>query len=209
MKHLLFICTLLLSAINFDCFGTNSIWTKDHFKGPLYDIGDWSYGVPKVVTWGDRSHLKIGKFCALSQEIIILLDAEHRPDWATTYTFQGIWPDHVQEGHPGTKGDVVIGNDVWIGYQAMILSGVTIGDGAVIGARAVVTKDVPPYAIVVGSPARVIRYRFSPSIIERLLKIQWWNWPLERIHLILPLLTSDKVEELVSYAESIQANHPL
>lgn len=79
------------------------------------------------------------------------------------------------------KGDIVIGNDVWIGYEAVIMAGVTIGDGAIIGARAVVTKDVPPYTIVGGVPARDIRRRFSDDVIARLLELKWWDWPAEQI----------------------------
>ena len=79
------------------------------------------------------------------------------------------------------KGDIVIGNDVWIGYEAVVMAGVTIGDGAIIGARAVVTKDVPPYTIVGGVPAREIRRRFSDDVIARLLELKWWDWPAEQI----------------------------
>lgn len=79
------------------------------------------------------------------------------------------------------KGDIVIGNDVWIGYEAVIMAGVTIGDGAIIGARAVVTKDVPPYTIVGGVPAKQIRKRFSDETISELLKVKWWDWPIEKI----------------------------
>jgi len=79
------------------------------------------------------------------------------------------------------KGDIVIGNDVWIGYEAVVMAGVTIGDGAIIGARAVVTKDVPPYTIVGGVPARKIRRRFSDNVIARLLELKWWDWPAEQI----------------------------
>ena len=83
-------------------------------------------------------------------------------------------------GHPHTKGNVIIGNDVWIGYGAKILSGVSIGDGAVVGAGAVVAKNIPPYAVVVGNPAKIIKFRFKPEDVEILLGIQWWNWPLEK-----------------------------
>lgn len=183
------------------CAFANSIWTKDNL--PSYDIGDWSYGTPKVVTWGDKSKLKIGRFCAISQEVVIMLDTEHHIDWVSTYTFNGIWPHMIAQGHPTSKGDVVIGNDVWIGYQAMILSGVKIGDGAVIGARSVVTKDVPPYAIVAGCPAKVIRYRFPQPVIDKLLKFQWWYWPLEKIYTVVPLLTSNQIDLFLYYAEQL------
>jgi virginiamycin A acetyltransferase len=204
--HLLHMLALSVTLLLVPCHcKAESIFTKDAPGLYKYDIGEWSYGWPKVVTWGENAQLKIGKFCAISQEVVILLDAEHRTDWVTTYTFNALWPQHNHVGHPTTKGNVTIGNDVWIGYQAMILSGVTIGDGAVIGARSVVTKNVPPYAIVAGSPAKVIRYRFPKHTIDRLLNLQWWNWPLYKIQAALPLLTSNRIEEFIRIGEHIVA----
>ena len=100
-------------------------------------------------------------------------------------------------GHPATKGNVIIGNDVWIGYKATIMSGVTIGDGAVIGACSVVTKDVKPYEIVAGNPAKVIRKRFSDEIIIQLLKIAWWNWPIEKIKAEIEFLCNNNIEKFI------------
>ena len=94
------------------------------------------------------------------------------------------------------KGDIVIGNDVWIGYEAVILSGVTIGDGAIIGARAVVTKDVAPYSIVGGVPAKEIRKRYDPQTIERLIQLKWWDWPEENIRQALPALMHGDIDAL-------------
>ena len=98
--------------------------------------------------------------------------------------------------HGDNKGNITIGNDVWIGYEAVILSGVTIGDGAIIGTRSVVTKDVPPYTIVGGAPARVIKKRFSDDVIEKLLKIKWWNWPVEKIAGSLEYIQTGNLSEL-------------
>ena len=94
------------------------------------------------------------------------------------------------------KGDIVIGNDVWIGYDAVIMAGVTIGDGAIIGTRAVVTKDVEPYSIVGGVPAKEIRKRFSPEVIKKLMEIQWWNWPIEKIRDAITDIHSSNVDAL-------------
>ena len=94
------------------------------------------------------------------------------------------------------KGDIVVGNDVWIGYEAVILSGVTIGDGAIVAARAVVTKDVPPYAIVGGVPAKIIRPRFPEDVIKRLQSLRWWDWPEEKLQLHLAAIQSGRVESL-------------
>ena len=95
------------------------------------------------------------------------------------------------------KGDIVIGNDVWIGYEAVIMAGVTIGDGAIIGARAVVTKDVPPYTIVGGVPAREIRRRFSDDVIARLLELKWWDWPAEQIQRNIKNIQSGRLDLLL------------
>jgi hypothetical protein len=105
-------------------------------------------------------------------------------------------------GYPLTKGDVRIGNDVWLGLGAWVLSGVTIGDGAIVGARAVVATDVPPYSVVVGNPARVVRQRYPPQVIERLLEIAWWNWPRDRILEAVPLLMSGSVDEFLEHASA-------
>ena len=96
------------------------------------------------------------------------------------------------------KGDIVIGNDVWIGYEAILLAGITIGDGAVIGTRALVTKDVPPYTIVGGTPARVLRKRFSEDTISALLRLKWWDWPIEHIQRYIPEIQPGQVHPLLS-----------
>jgi acetyltransferase-like isoleucine patch superfamily enzyme len=174
-------------------------------KYPQYHIGRGTYGDLRVRSWGEGTTLTMGAFCSVASGVQILLGGEHRPDWVTTYPFNVLWEKarHLS-GHPSSKGDVVIGNDVWIGAEAMILSGVTIGDGAVIGARAVVTKDVPPYAVVGGNPARVIRMRFDEATIARLQNLKWWTWDDTPIEKFLPLLLSDNVEAFLREAESVQ-----
>jgi acetyltransferase-like isoleucine patch superfamily enzyme len=169
---------------------------------PQYDIGRWSYGSPEILTWDEGAMLRIGAFCSIANGVSIMLGGEHRPDWVTTYPFSVLWVHgRAFAGHPVSKGDVSIGNDVWIGREALILSGVRIGDGAVIGARAVVAGDVEPYAIVAGNPARVIRYRFSPSVISRLLGLCWWNWADDKIERLLPLMLSSDIESFLAVAE--------
>ncbi len=145
-----------------------------------YSIGEYSYGInsPLVLSGSEKSSsLKIGKFCSIASGVTILLSGEHRPDWVTTYPFNTIFKrfSNLSQGQ-NTKGDVVIGNDVWVGMDALILSGVTIGDGAVIGAGSVVTRDVEPYAVVAGNPARLIKKSFDDEVIVKLLAIEWWNW---------------------------------
>lgn len=134
---------------------------------------------------GDR--LVIGRFTAIASGVRFVMNgANHAMTGLSTYPF-GIFGCGWEKGfdvetiRAGLRGDTVVGNDVWIGTEAMILPGVTIGDGAIVGARAVVAADVPPYAVVVGNPARVVRRRFSPEDVERLLAIAWWTWPIEAI----------------------------
>jgi acetyltransferase-like isoleucine patch superfamily enzyme len=149
---------------------------------------------------GDPAHatLRVGRYCSIADEVTIFLGAEHRVDWVTTYPFTVLDPAFRDvPGHPATKGDVVIGNDVWIGFGALILSGVTIGDGAVIGARSVVTRDVPPYAIAGGNPSRVLRARFSEQEVQDLLRIRWWDWDRARVNASMPLLLSGNVGEFI------------
>lgn len=168
-----------------DASKERSIYTKD-FLGNFYQIGDYTYGLPSIKHWGEKATLKIGKFCSIATNVTIFLGGNHRTDWISTYPFSVINQDFPNangiEGHPSTKGNVSIENDVWIGTNATIMSGITIHNGAVIAANAVVTKDVPPYAIVAGNPAKIVKFRFSQVEIEQLQKISWWNWPIEKIN---------------------------
>ena len=135
----------------------------------------------------NHDRLVIGKFCSVACGAKFLFtSANHTMRSLSSYTFSIFFEEWGLDKKDITdawdnKGDIVIGNDVWIGYEAVIMSGVTIGDGAIIGARAVVTKDVPPYTIVGGVPAKHIRKRFDEKTIQQLLKMRWWDWPQERI----------------------------
>lgn len=135
----------------------------------------------------NRDSLRIGKFCSIACGAKFLFaSANHTQASVSTYPFPIFFEEWDLDIGDVTsawdhKGDIIIGNDVWIGYEAVVMAGVTIGDGAIIGARAVVTKDVPPYTIVGGVPAREIRRRFSDDVIARLLELKWWDWPAERI----------------------------
>ena len=161
-----------------------------------YEIGEWTYGDPKVLDWGEGATLKMGKFCSIGGGVVIFLGGEHRINRISTYPWAGVFPYFKNTEHVNaTKGDVIIGNDVWIGDRATILSGVSIGNGAVIGASAVVTKDVSPYAVVAGNPAKLIKFRFEQDVIDSLKKIQWWDWPLEKILSELP----DEAEDVKSF----------
>lgn len=157
-----------------------------------HDIGEWTYGEPRILFGNEGTRLKIGRYCSIADGVVIALGGEHRTDWVTTFPFPVVAPQAAAgiAGHPRSKGDVVIGSDVWIGREALILSGVSVGDGAVIGARAVVARDVAPYEIVAGNPARHVRFRFEPEIIAGLRRVAWWNWPHGKVLAALPLLLS-------------------
>ena len=150
----------------------------------------------------NHERLTIGKFCSIACGAKFLFNsANHALGSLSTYPFPiffeewGLPVEDIPQAWDN-KGDIVIGNDVWIGYEALILAGVTVGDGAVVGTRAVVTKDVPPYTIVGGVPAKPIRKRFSEAVIDRLLALQWWDWPEERIAASLEAIQSGDIAHM-------------
>lgn len=149
---------------------------------------------------GDK--LTIGKFCSIACGAKFLFNsANHTLSSLATYTFPIFYEEWGLDKKDvasswDNKGDIVIGSDVWIGFEAVILSGVTIGDGAIIGARALVTKDVPPYAVVGGVPAAPIKMRFDERTVEALLKIRWWEWPEERIKRNITAIQSGRIGAL-------------
>lgn len=151
-----------------------------------------------------REKLIIGKFCSIACGTKFLFNcANHTLKSLSTYTFPLFYEEWELEKSNITtawdnKGNIVIGNDVWIGYEAVIMAGVHIGDGAIIAARAVVTKDVPPYTIVGGTPAKEIRKRFDAEIIEQLLILKWWDWSTDKIHQCLPYIAEGKLDELLA-----------
>jgi acetyltransferase-like isoleucine patch superfamily enzyme len=171
-------------------------------------VGRFTYGFENISIrqWNEGAALKIGAFCSLATNITIFLGGNHRTDWITTFPFGHIYQKELGSsdilGHPSTKGDVVIGNDVWIGSDVTIMSGLKIGDGAVLSANACVVKDVPPYHIVGGNPAKSIKQRFDDDFIKLLLQLRWWDLPLEDIKNMSQILCSkpdrDMLVELVA-----------
>ena len=148
---------------------------------------------------GDR--LEIGKFCSIAAETRFIMNGgNHHATWVSSYPFPIFgagWESAMPASWPN-KGDTVVGNDVWFGYGSTVMPGVRVGHGAIVATCSVVTKDVPPYAIVGGNPATVIRYRFDEATIERLLELQWWNWSIERITAHLPAICSGDVAALLA-----------
>lgn len=147
--------------------------------------------------------LTIGSFCSIGTgaSFIMAGNQGHRTDWISTFPFyyanEGAF-DGAADGYLPV-GDTVVGNDVWIGAEAMIMPGVRIGHGAVIAARAVVRSDVPDYAVVAGMPAKQVKMRFEPAAVSMLLELQWWSWPDDMLTAAMPLLTSPNVEELYRF----------
>lgn len=167
-------------------------------------MGRHSYGCPRVRRFaGDTSVVRVGAFVSIAEEVEFVPGGAHRTDWVSTYPFRYMFgmPGSLKDGHPASKGDIVVGNDVWIATGARILSGVTIGNGAVIAAGALVSRDVRPYAVVAGNPAQEVRRRFSDSQIEKLEAIAWWDWPLDEILQCVDLLSSDDCGALIHHAD--------
>lgn len=163
--------------------------------------GKYTYGNPNIHYQTKDQTLTVGNFCSIGENVDIYLGGNHRTDWVTTYPFGHIHGNVFNGfsgiGHPSTKGGVIIGNDVWIGTDAKIMSGVTIGDGAVIANSSHVVKNVEPYSLVGGNPAKLIKYRFTKEQIEKLLKIKWWNWNDELINSLTPLLCNNDIDEFI------------
>ena len=165
-------------------------------------FGRATYGDPVVKTFrhDDRTKLVVGNYTSIAPEVTFLLGGEHNTRWVTTFPLRIVegLVGAGRDGHPATRGDISVGSDVWIGWGALILSGVTIGDGAVVGARSVVSRDVPPYGIVGGNPAQLLHQRFDEPTREALLRIRWWDWPPERVAGAVDRLCSEDVSGFVA-----------
>jgi acetyltransferase-like isoleucine patch superfamily enzyme len=169
---------------------------------PNYSIGVGSYGLPIVHDWKEGASLSIGAYTSIAEQVEIFLGGHHRTEWVTTYPFPAMIDEAAGvSGYAFSRGDVVIGNDVWLCTGAVILSGVTVGDGAVVAAGAVVSRDVAPYSVVAGNPARHIRWRFSESVREELLDARWWQWPEDEVRRISTLLCSERIDAFLEYAK--------
>ena len=148
---------------------------------------------------GDK--LIIGKFCAIARGVKFIMNgANHKLSGISTYPFQIFgngWEKVMpQPGDLPYKGDTIVGNDVWIGYEALIMPGVRIGNGAIVSSRSVVVSDVAPYSVVGGNPAKLIKHRFEPDVIAALEDIAWWDWPVEKITEHLDLIVGGDIEKL-------------
>jgi len=179
---------------------------------PHLYVDPTSYGPFHVAHYqGDApNEIRVGRYCSIADGVKFFIGGNHRPDWASTYPFRFMLglPQAGADGHPASNGPILVGNDVWIGENAVILSGVTIGDGAVVGTQAVVTRDVRPYAIVAGNPAREVRRRFPDDQVDALLALRWWDWPAAEIREIVPLLNGAPVGALIDYGKARPGRDP-
>ena len=183
------------------------IYVKPTIKNPSIIVGDFTYiadsdfesHVTHFYPWS-RDNLIIGKFCQIAAGVeFVMNDANHKMNAVTTFPFYTLEGWEMKIPDPAEmpfKGNTVIGNDVWIGQNAVILPGVHVGDGAIIGANSVVGSDVAPYTIVIGNPAKVLRKRFDDDLIGLLLKFKWWDKSIEEINSLIPILTSSDLEKV-------------
>jgi virginiamycin A acetyltransferase len=190
------------------------IFLKHFIKAPNIFVGDFTYfddrknGPERFeensVLYNynfSKNKLVIGKFCAIAAETKFIMTGDHKLDAISTYPFPifgGSWEKAYDITALPVKGDIIVGHDVWFGYDCLIRNGVTIGNGAIIATRAVVVKDVPAYSIVAGNPAKVVKMRFTEKEIARLEKIAWWDWDIDKITRHLHLVSHLDIDALES-----------
>ena len=169
------------------------------------DVYTYGHNQISIVTNTPGAKVKLGKFCSVAIDVKVFLGGNHRSDWITTFPFGHTSTDSFNvsavEGHAKGNGDIIIGNDVWLARDCTLMSGITIGDGAVVAAYSHVTKDVPPYTMVGGNPARTIKLRFEQRIVDALMELKWWDLNNDVIKSIIPTLCSepnyDVLQELI------------
>lgn len=197
--------------------------TKNEHPDRIRSFGPYSYGKDNIniYYWAngnynqnrepiDECFLDVGKFCSISGHILVYMGGNHHYEEITNFPFTQIYqnvfnnPNTIKYGQPWSKGGVKIGNDCWLGTYATIHSGVTIGDGAVIASNSVVVKDVEPYSIVGGNPAKHIKYRFDEETRKKLLELKWWDMPVEHINELTPLLCSQNFDDFFKRANELK-----
>lgn len=185
--------------------GPEALQLRQLMRAGRVIYGSGTYGFPTIKTYDyDNTRLIVGNYCSVAGGATIILGGNHPTDRVTTYPHRILMhmPGAGMDGFPMPTADTIIGNDVWICTGATIVSGVRIGDGAIVAAGAVVTKDVPPFAIVGGNPARLIRFRFDEHERAAIAATQWWNWPKAEVRKAVPLLAGAGAQEFLEYARA-------
>ncbi len=182
---------------------------RNYYDDPRIYIGIGTYGNPKFILYSKHDRIKIGRYCSIADNVTFLAGGEHQIESTSTFPFNYFLgndknidfsePTEVEYKDARHKGPIQLGNDVWIGYGAMILSGVTIGNGAIVGASSVVAKNLPPFSIAAGNPAKIIRNRFDDKTIEELQSIAWWNWNRQSVAEHFQLLRSPPADLIKFY----------
>ncbi len=175
------------------------LWRLMHKRYTLH-IGPHTYGKPQIISFaGDNGSVTIGNYCSVARNVKIIVGGNHRTDWISTFPLRIAFnlPEKYEDGHPQSNGPVRIGNDVWLGYGCTIMSGITIGDGAVVASNSLVVKDIPPYAIAGGNPADIIKYRFEKIEIESLMSIRWWEWDDKRVLKNVDLICASNIKAFI------------
>lgn len=185
-----------LSKISLFLSNKKTEYLFEKSKKYIQSWGFSSYGFPTIICYDGVSHLNVGNFVSFASNVSLLLGANHKRGLITTYPLTKIDSSKLPK-EANERGDITIGNDVWIGYGVTVIGPVTIGDGAIIGAGALVISDIPPFAIAVGVPAKVIKYRFNEEQINSLQTIQWWNWNLEKIKKEKDFLYSNSIQSFI------------
>jgi lipopolysaccharide transport system ATP-binding protein len=196
----------------------SNYFLKDNLKNEISQnlavIGKWSYGNPKIYRWNWKNKIYIGNFCSLGPEIKIIIGGNHRTDWvstsqlpADTFNFEDTFLNAQKiKNYNYSKGDLHIENDVWIGGFSIIFSGVRLGNGSVVAAGSVVTKDVEPYTIVGGNPAKLIKKRFTSKQINFLNSSKWWDLDDKKIDLLSKYLLAEKVDLFIKKFKDFKKN---
>lgn len=176
---------------------------------PLLTIGRFSYidGPGTIFHFSELSPIRIGNFCSIARNVGFFLRTLHRADWVTQYPLAAMpWPEGVARPvnpHSHGKADIEIGSDVWVGEGTRFLPGVTVGHGSIIGAGTVVTKNVPPYSVFAGNPGAARKSRFAERDVELLLRLEWWNWPTDKIRHWAPVICSPHLDRLRQALEGV------